>query len=76
MALITCPDCSNSFSHTADACPNCGYVDRETNVFGKPTEIKNVYLDPSNIFGDLPGWYVWPLIIFFFGMLLMGFLAI
>ena len=32
MALITCPDCSKSYSDTAAACPDCGYqvIPRDT----------------------------------------------
>jgi hypothetical protein len=39
MALIICPECKKQFSDTADACPNCGYVNK-AKLLAKAAEIQ------------------------------------
>lgn len=36
MAMISCPECNNTMSDQADACPNCGYPLRKPKRSGMP----------------------------------------
>lgn len=77
MALKQCPDCGQEVSNKAFACPKCGRVLRKPSrsIFGKLVALifwlfEIIILAYS--FGGTNGNFVFGMIIWFFGTLILG----